>query len=543
MAGRARKSPSDALALIANAFFELEQADRDAAMVADWLEDLAPQPFGEAPYPWLQEADELFLRDELRSLPLPKGPPTTKEEFEALMAALQALDQWHRPIVPQPDNRTFDKTESHDDALDRLIVNGCFGACKGGIIIPRYADVPSPELLAARANRCDDAENPMRSAEGRHRPRHLLLAQAMDHVSFLPARVEALKPDRGLGKRKVKMQYVRPSANNAPRNMNEERSELVFAIAPVLQAEHEAGMELADAAGKLYGVQPRYDFSRVRQIVRQAIAEGAHLLFFPETTVPECSLDSLSPLIAEAVDEHQDSGALSKLQFVFAGVAGAPMAAGEKHRNSAVAFDSSGEIVLRQGKMFRWDLEKDHIERFGFHRTLGFPLKDKTKLKENIAPSDSAVIADIPGFGRVVHMICADADYNLPGDWMLQHLNVDWMHAPIMDASIGRLPSKGSSSKGSWISKRANRAAAGAPTNIIVTNSMSLSHRLNAENKEMDRGRPPITQCCIGLIVQCGQTPQHIRLEAPIDAVAPVMMLINWDGKNWSAPRLVACSD
>lgn len=543
MASSRQKSPSDAIALIANAFFLLEQADQDADEVARWLENLEPRPFGTAPYPWEQDADDLFRRDELHSLTLPKGAPTTQDEFVALMAALQTLDQWHRPIVPQPDGRVYEKTESHDVILDELTQRARFGACKGGIIIPRYADVPSPELLAARVARYDDAENPMRSAETRVRPRHLLLAQAMDHVSLLPARVEALNPDRRLGKRTVQMEYVRPEANNTPRNMNEPQSELVFAIAPVLQGEHEAGIELADTAGKLYGVQPKYDFARIRRIVRQAITEGAHFLFFPETTVPEGSLGGLSSLINEAVIEHQDSGALSQLQFLFAGIAGTPADAGEKHRNLAVAFDSSGEIVLRQDKMFRWDMERDHIERFGFHRTLNFELKNKTKLKENIAPARSAVIADIPGFGRVVHMICADADYNLPGDWILQHLNVDWLHAPIMDASIGQLPSNGSSSKGSWISKRANRAAASAPTNVIVTNSMSLSHRLNAENEHMKRGRTPIQQCCVGLIVQCGPTPQHIRLEAPIDGPAPVMMLINWNGKSWSVPRRVDCNE
>src|SRR5690606_34474624 len=103
-----------------------------------------------------------------------------------------------------------------------------------------------------------------------------------------------------------------------------------------------------------------------------------------------------------------------------------------------LVLDGVGEEVMRQHKLFRWDLRADQIDRMGLYGELGFaaPPKHPFQLLENIEPATELMLLDLWDIGRVLNLICADIAFDLPQDWFLQQANLDWIYSPIMDQYI-----------------------------------------------------------------------------------------------------------
>jgi len=149
-------------------------------------------------------------------------------------------------------------------------------------------------------------------------------------------------------------------------------------------------------------------------------------------------------------------------------------------------------------------------------------------VKENISGGDVAYIADLDGLGRLINLICADVDQYSPGDWLLAYINADWINAPIFDKSIcWTYDSKGVN--GPWITRKSIRAAKNSDAQIVVSNSMFLTYRLNEANKR--RGTSQIfSKCGVGFIAKgnCG-TAIYSQVFVDMDGTTPVFVTIKDD--------------
>lgn len=222
------------------------------------------------------------------------------------------------------------------------------------------------------------------------------------------------------------------------------------------------------------------------------------------------------------------------LRYVFCGVGESPNDAAGAHDNFVVLLDVTGREIMRQRKIFRWDLSPEQVARYGLDHELGTDCR--RGLKENIKAADEIVILDLPDIGRVLNLICADMDFNLPGDWLLDHFRIDWLYAPIMDKTISDL-SRSNGRLETWICERAHRAALGGQSHVIVTNSMALTHKLNAANAKSTSGFPQFSQCGIALLIDAtGERLKYARVDVPLSSASPVLEFRDW-GKGFKVVK------
>jgi hypothetical protein len=201
----------------------------------------------------------------------------------------------------------------------------------------------------------------------------------------------------------------------------------------------------------------------------------------------------------------------------------------QRHRaNYVIILDSTGQEICRQDKLFRWNLNKTQIERYGLDTDLN---AKSAEIKENIVGGTEVVVLDLEDIGRVITLICADVNENAPGDWLLAHVRTDWLNAPIMDKSTcWTFDPKGI--HGPWVTRRAYRAACASQCKVVVSNSMTLTHRLNRTNTQLCKDQI-FSQCGIGLLLDGGGAPVFFRqVTTPLRAFSPIVVAELW-GDKW----------
>lgn len=533
--------PSDALAMIAGAIHRLECAEDPTGTVGGWLEqaldELDSTP-PEDPPAWTIEPLALFGTPVLAAIKnWPPGVPTDGKDFLNLAAALQLLDRWHRPLVPDADGRVFDYLEGHHDAEDMLEEYCRFGGDRSGIIIPARAWALHRDR--PRSASFERWHGSLRTTKERPQPRPLLLARLMFHTIYLPNEIEAQDAsiDGNLKSRRVKLRYVRPPMNS---NSSPMTNLPIVAVAPMAETESDVRFILTGGAIR-YAVTPIYPRNRIELVIEGAIHKNADVLFFPETSVAESDLEYLRSTILKSSRTYaRQRGAPPALRYVFAGISGPPdISSQPAHRNFVVMLDSKGLEVMRQDKMFPWDMTAAQVDKFGLLKALNIAALPGGLLFEDIKPADQVDLADLWDFGRVLTLICADMNYNLPGDWFLDHCKLDWLHAPIMDQHIKDLIVSPKAVSASWIGLRAHRASYGGNERVVVTNSMALTCMLNLANKaKVERGEKvegdvPIDPCGIALLVDASsEDPTYDLVMVPIHSSSPVIEIRRW-GKGW----------
>ena len=182
-------------------------------------------------------------------------------------------------------------------------------------------------------------------------------------------------------------------------------------------------------------------------------------------------------------------------------------------------------MLLEQDKLSHWNLGEAAQSRFGLLGKYPVPLLEDTQ------PGNSITIAELPGLGRLLTLICADLSANQPGDWIAENIGIDWLHAPIMDGS-----SCWTQPRVQWAIRRAERAA-GAGTAAVVTNSMALTfwnNQVIARESAKDAAYPYriYTECGIALAVLPRADSikmQHVTEPMP-PRRSPVVHLIDWSG-------------
>ncbi len=532
--------------MVARALHALECREDSLGAVAAWVA-AAQRGFDEeevdAPQEWTLEPPALFESPTLKAVgQWPPTTPTTEEEFIALVRALQVLDRWHRPLMEVGAPQPFQKLEAHEEARDRLRARSFFGRYRGGRIIPAAARAKRvSELIEAHLTAFDiaHARSPWRAADDRAVVRPMLLAGFMAYTAFLPATVEAQNQGKEIGAgRRVFLSYRqwRPDDRPADRPAG---IPYVVGIAPMIESGDDIRFQPSED-GSSYCVELTYPAERIDKIVARAINEDVEILLLPECTVAEANLGRLrEQLLLASRAFYREHRALPKLRYVFAGVAAPPRHPGGRHRNFVVLLDQYGTEIMRQRKLFPWDLYPIQVKWLGVDEIFGGPhcAADEPQVLEDIALATKVVLVDLEDMGRVLTMICADMDYNLPGDWLMQHLQIDWLHSPILDKFVAQIEPTTGEFNGTWICRRAHRAALGGHSLVMVTNSMGLTHWLKKSREDGKTDWTVDDPCGIGLLIDGTlQDPIFCHVSVPLDSPSPVLATKVW-GKDWRLLR------
>lgn len=521
------ESPSDALAGIAGALFAVE-CSRDIANeeLERWLSEATDRLMDDLPFDngvdeWtLDSADVLILA--MRGMKWPISPLKTSEEFFLAVRAVQILDRWHLPLVPSDSPELLPKRRGHVVVEDRMSADGLFGLSTEGIVIPASAwGRPARERTEwASPNSMIGLEPPMPLPMA---SRPMLLHELLSATAFLPSQLPIQNPQNdSSSKRHIRLSYLAVTDNVLPTSIQENME--VIAIAPALEMEEDARIEIS-SHGTRYCVRPTYSMERISSIIISALSTDVSTLFFPECAIDAHNVQWMqNEILSLTRSRWKSTGILPKLRYIFAGFSDCDNKSAKAAGNFVAIFDSMGREIVRQSKLFPWNLSQSQIERLGFN--VDFDVRSDT-LYENIELGDELIVCDLPYAGRVINLICADVNEDAPGDWLLAHLRADWLHAPIFDKSAcWTFDQKGID--GPWISRRARRAALLAATRVVVTNSMSLTNRLNRWN--LRRGDTRIySDCGIGLLLDSTDEITVIKqVLVPLDHPSPVVAVEVW---------------
>lgn len=186
------------------------------------------------------------------------------------------------------------------------------------------------------------------------------------------------------------------------------------------------------------------------------------------------------------------AGALPPLAYAIVGVMSHE---GVTPRNFVAVLAGDGRVLAEQDKISRWDLTPDEQRWLGLGKD-GDTLPDW--LEESIAPSEGVAVLDLPGFGRLMVLICADMSIEEPGDFLYVNGGVNWVYAPIMDRTWRP---RRDGSKENWIVARSLRAARASRGNVVVTNSMPLTTVCNETNAVRGIAYPASAVCHVALML------------------------------------------
>ncbi|HET9638701.1 MAG TPA: hypothetical protein VFP12_05805 [Allosphingosinicella sp.] len=504
--------PSAALARLA---FALHCWERETCLDPKWLATVERVIAGEK-VSSTAPADRSL--SELAQLAAPglaaaEADRPTVEQFQAVIRAVHILDQWHEPLLEAM--RGAARSEAHAAAYARLRPEAESRANGGGYNAAGRHGRMIPARLAATHLEADKKGEAKRS----------LLVELLHFTTYLPQTITAGHPSNPESpeRRQIGLRYLLPGQELAD-GRDPLPAQPVIAVAPVLQSlDHAQVHALPDQPA--YTVRPIYPEDRLRGIVEQALEAGSHILFLPEMSVNEEHLDRLGHILRTCSGAHSRRHGLPELRYVVAGIWGPPTEARPRHRNYIQVLNILGERLAEQDKLSRWDLSEDQQKRYDIQPGCGAP----AWLEEHIHPGENIWIMDLWPFGRFLTLICADMSHDQPGDWLVQNVAIDWLHAPIMDKSIdcvrtpeGRLEP--------WIVDRAERALEHGVDRIIVTNSTLLTLRLNEANiRRADPRYPPVGECVVGFFIDgSGPRRRYRKASIPVDVDEPMVDAVPW---------------
>jgi hypothetical protein len=337
---------------------------------------------------WELDSEKL-LDATLPTLPSwPPHSPTNADEFTSYCRALQALDRWHRPLVPSSEPDLLPKRDAHREADDRLVIDYCYGTAPNGILIPgcAWGHIPAErdDTLATDLQPLGEGDRPM------------LLRELLGATAFLPSSLATPETDGGSsGSRHLRIRYA---VSRAPTNLplREPNAPLTVGIAPLLEAEEDLAITLS-VSGGWYSVRPTYPRERLTTVLSIALESQVELLFIPECAVDVEHLNWLKGEILNVGRSYYDAnGKLPSLRYVLAGIVSPVTDPSDQGENFAVILDGEGKEICRQHKLFRWNLDENQIKRYGLDVDLNVTSQE---IKENIAGGVDVTVVDFEDIG------------------------------------------------------------------------------------------------------------------------------------------------
>ncbi len=449
------------------------------------VEELMPEPS-------VEEAHLRDLADLLATAPVataielldaePRSLST--KDLATLLAAAQSLDEWHRPIANDLSGEQWQvRTAPHLEAQTRLMLHGAYNTNKSvGLLVPRHC----PDF-----RRCPtawlEAEVLKEFAAGDETTVHLDTRHYLQFTSMLPTKITASAPDGGRGPDRdiaVERQGVDATVpvpgRDAPHRI---------LVAPVLEAKDEVTF-ISD--GTQYCVVPNDIEDRAAAIVETAYAQKGSILFMPEMALSDATYRAIKSALRAKHSTASKGGVLPPLAYVIVGVKSHE---GLNPRNFVAILAGDGRVLAEQDKISRWDLKPDEQCWIGLGKD-GDILPDS--LEESITPAERVTLLDLPGFGRLLVLICADMSIQEPGDFLYVNGGVNWLYAPIMDRTWRPMRD---GRKENWIVARALRAARATRGNVVVTNSMPLTTVCNETNAARNIPYPASPVCHVALML------------------------------------------
>lgn len=140
---------------------------------------------------------------------------------------------------------------------------------------------------------------------------------------------------------------------------------------------------------------------------------------------------------------------------------------------------------------------------------------------------DEVWIADLPGIGRFATLVCADMSHQEPGDFLVRNVELDWLHAPIMDRT--NAPVAAGSGHQPWIVDRAAEAVMTGARRVVVTNSVLFTALINVVTSLPGSAYPPYTECSIAFLAErdgAALVFRDVRVTMP--PAGPVVRVIRW---------------
>lgn len=444
------------------------------------------------PDPPAEEAHERNLADLLATEPVATAVgllgaeprELSAEDLAALLAAAQSLDEWHRPIANDLSGEQWQaRTTSHLDAQTRLNVNGAYNTNTDvGLLVPRHCPdfhlCPTAWLEAEVQKEFAAADETTVHFDARH---------YLQFTSMLPTKIRASAPDGGRGPdRDIAVERQGVAADVPVPNRDAPHRILV---APVLEAKDEVTLS---SDGTRYRVVSHDCEKRVEAIVEAAYARQGSILFIPEMALSDVSYRALRLVLNARHRTASAGGTLPPLAYAIVGVMSHE---GVNSRNFVAVLAGDGRVLAEQEKISRWDLTPDEQRWLGLGKD-GERLPDS--LEESITPAERVTLLDLPGFGRLMVLICADMSIHEPGDFLYVNGGVNWVYAPIMDRTWR--PRRDGREE-NWIVARSLRAARASRGNVVVTNSMPLTNVCNETNAARGIDYPSSPVCHVALML------------------------------------------
>lgn len=406
------------------------------------------------------------------------------EDLAVLLAAAQLLDEWHRPIANDLSGEQWQaRTVPHIQAQTRLNVAGAYNTNKDvGLLVPRHC----PDFHLCPADWLK-AEVLKEFAAGDGVTVHFDARQYLQFTAMLPAKIIASAPDGGAGPDRDIAVERRGVAADVP-VPNRDTPHRVL-VAPVLEAKNEVTLS---SDGTRYRVVSHDFEERAAAIVDAAYTRQGSILFTPEMALSDASYRAFRAALRARHSMASAAGALPPLAYAIVGVMSHE---GVTPRNFVAVLAGDGRVLAEQDKISRWDLTPDEQRWLGLGKD-GDTLPDW--LEESIAPSEGVAVLDLPGFGRLMVLICADMSIEEPGDFLYVNGGVNWVYAPIMDRTWRP---RRDGSKENWIVARSLRAARASRGNVVVTNSMPLTTVCNETNAVRGIAYPASAVCHVALML------------------------------------------
>jgi predicted amidohydrolase len=238
---------------------------------------------------------------------------------------------------------------------------------------------------------------------------------------------------------------------------------LVIGTTPLVSDPAELRWEVLRRNGRrfyrLYPADREATRRRIREVVRGFDAGGVQIGMAPEATLSPALLAEWQRALRERPDAER-----SALRFVLAGSGNVDEQ--DPPANTAVLLDGrTGEVLLRQRKLFRFSLYPEDLERWRLRSRLG-----PDAIDEDLGPGERVTIVET-GWGRLAVLVCEDlARVPSLAEPLLAH-NVSLLLVPVFAR-----PTR----EHRWEHMHAQDYADSTGTTIVVANSLVMASLLGS---------------------------------------------------------------
>ena len=421
---------------------------------------------------------------------------TERHDLVGLVAAAMAIDKWYEPLTFQGQDEgpaaVLDDARSRAkfDYRRRHRLNEDGEAGQVILRLPLWGRWSDPLMP-----RPDDS---------------FALSQLFDTLVLLPAEIDGTDPDEKGLRRPIRFRYVHRASYDARPLPGEV---LRVGFAPIAEAKSDLPIRLTSLGGRpAYDVRAVPQQKRVARVIERLCAEGCHIIALPEMVMHQETLAMLKEKVREL-------GPGSELALVLAGTRRAERSGGLPPYNEAVVLDQTGEEILRQRKLSRWNLNRKQCERYGLR------LPDKaTELCEFISPGEEMIVVEQPHLGRLAVLVCEDLSRSQPGRWIRANLLLDLQLTPVLDGPLR---------SGLWSVLHGGPAAHAGRCRVLVANSLPLTLRQNETNT---RNNPAwvVERCGVGLGIDvASDEPRYAIATMALNGAADRTVSLDWKPEEW----------